>query len=90
MNKSAWNLTQADALRVCRKQFAFYAEQHRAKNTPEAEHKALVNDRMVVLIDDVLDETSDHRSEGLSVIVNDTSCEPMSQLQQAVNAVTAK
>ncbi len=41
-------------LRKCREKFAFYAGQHRAKNTEESTAKAVVNEEMVAMIDAVL------------------------------------
>lgn len=42
------------ALRTARDQFAFYAVQHRAKQTPEANGKALVNEQLRDDIDALL------------------------------------
>ncbi len=42
------------ALRRARDQFHEYARQHRAKGTPEADHKALVNDEMAEMCEEAL------------------------------------
>lgn len=43
-------------LEKARDQFAFYAANHRAKNTKDGDEKAETNDRMVAEIQQVLDE----------------------------------
>lgn len=43
-------------LEKARDQFKFYGEQHRAKNTKEADIKAEVNEGLVLEIQQVLDE----------------------------------
>lgn len=43
-----------DMVRTCRAQFAFYAERHRAKRTPEGADKARTNDAMVAKCDAII------------------------------------
>lgn len=44
-------MTRGQALDIAAKQFRSYAEQHRAKGTPEADAKAVVNDQMADMCD---------------------------------------
>lgn len=45
-----------DSLRSSREKFAFYADQHRAKNTEDSIAKAVVNEQMVAMISLALGE----------------------------------
>jgi hypothetical protein len=47
-------LKLAEVLEKCRTQFGFYAEQHAAKHTPEADAKAKVNAQMVDMCTEAL------------------------------------
>ena len=49
-------ITQLKMLITCRDQFAIYAQNHRAKNTPEATTKAEVNEQLVLDIQKVIEQ----------------------------------
>lgn len=53
-NPAAVSVEVKEALEAARQQFAFYARQHRAKGTADANAKALVNDGMVAEMDRAL------------------------------------
>lgn len=57
--QAIWQELDPDALREmldrCRQQFEFYGKQHRAKGTPEADGKAVVNEQFAADIRQLLD-----------------------------------
>lgn len=57
-----------ETLKACRAQFADYARQHRAKGTPEADTKAVVNDGMVTLCDQALTVLATERNIALHLV----------------------
>lgn len=54
MTKPSSEQRLRDMLIECRDQFAYYARNHRAKDTPEALEKARVNEELVSKIAQVL------------------------------------
>lgn len=53
----------ASVVEVCRDQFVFYEQSHRAKGTPEADEKAAVNRKLALMCQSALDVWRDNEKD---------------------------